>query len=450
MRSIDLEKDSERSIVLRLAFPAMLGQLINVLYSIIDRMYIGNIKDIGKLGLGAIGICAPITTLIISISYLVGTGAAPLMMMNLGAKNQKKANVIFSNAVILLIFFGIIISLIMLIFLEPLLKIFGATDTLMPYSLSYMRIYLIGAAFAIISTGFNQFIVAEGFSNIGMKSMIIGAVVNIILDPIFIFKANLGVAGAAIATIIAIFCSFLYSLFFIIGKKNKVKFLFKGFNLKDCLTILKLGLSPFVIMASDSIVIICLNSSIKHYVTNNVETYLSVVTIATSFFQLMTMPLLGISSGTSGVLSYNYGAMDIERVKKAEGYILKLALIFTSFCFVISFFLAKYFCRIFTNDIDLINISIKAIKIYTFGIIILSFQYVFVDGLTALGCPNWASFLSLTRKTLIITLTWTLPIIMSNMGFFYAELIGDLVSSSITFITFLVVFPKILNRKRCA
>ncbi len=450
MRSIDLENDSEKSIVLRLAIPAMLGQLVNVLYSIIDRMYIGNIKDIGNLGLGAVGVCAPITTLIISISYLIGTGAAPLMMMNLGAKNKMKADKIFSNAIILLILFSLLITLIMFAFLEPLLGIFGATKSLMPYALSYMKIYLIGSTFAIISTGFNQFIIAEGYSSVGMKSMIIGAIVNIILDPLFIFKANLGVTGAAIATIIAIFCSFLYSLFFIISKKNKADFSFKFFNIKDCLTILKLGLSPFIIMASDSVVIICLNASIKHYAINNAETYLSVVTIATSFFQLMTMPLLGISSGTGGVLSFNYGAMNIQRVKKAEGYILKLALIFTTFCFIISFFLARYFCQIFTSDSTLIDLAIKAIRIYTFGIIILSFQYAFVDGLTALGCPNWASFLSLTRKTLIITLTWTLPIIMNNMGFFYAELIGDLVSSSITFVTFIIVFPKILNRKRSA
>lgn len=447
MKKMNLGTDKEMSIVLKLAVPAMLAQLINVLYSIVDRLYISNMPGGGEFALAGLGIVAPICTLITSFSFLIGLGGAPLMSIRLGEKNQKKAEDILSNAFLALLVLGIVIPLLVLAFYEPLLTTFGASENTFGFARDYLLIYLIGAPFSIISLGLNQYIISQGYATKGMATMVIGAVINIILDPIFIFGCNMGVQGAALATVIAQVCSFLFTLFVLLSKQSQVRIRLGGYQMKTIKRIMLLGLSPFVIAATDSVVCIILNTCIKNYGGALADDYITVATITTSFFQVFTMPLLGISSGTGAILSYNYGARDVKRVAKAERCILTLALIFTTSSFILSFFLPGPFISLFTSNEQVTEITQKMIRIFMSGIILLSFQYCFVDGLTALGRAKEAVTLSLIRKILTIGLTFLLPLWIGIEGCFVAELVSDIVSSTITLCTFVIIFKIILARR---
>lgn len=446
MKAIDLGNDSINKTILRLAIPAMLGQLVNVLYGIVDRMYIGNIANIGDIALGGVGVSVPITTLLTSFSYLIGVGGAPLLAMNLGAKKEDEAKKILSNGFLAMLVLSIIIPIITLCCLSPLLEAFGATNENLEYAYEYMFIYLFGAPFAIMALGLNQFIICQGNSMAGMKTMLIGAIVNIILDPIFIFALNLNVAGAAIATVIAQFASFAYTVYILL-RKTQVKINFGNYDLKLIGRIMIMGLSPFIILATDSVVNICLNASLKNYGGLDANMYLTVSTITTSFFQLVTMPLMGISSGTQAFISFNYGANNRDRLMHGERNILIFAIIFCAVCFGISFLIAKPFISIFTGDQRITEVTTSSIRIFMFGIIPLAFQYCFVDCLTALAKPKAAAFCSLFRKALIISTTFILPIFMGAMGCFYAEMISDCISSLVTAIFFVFAFPRIMHRR---
>ena len=445
MKSIDLGNDKINKTICKLAIPAMLGQLVNVLYGIVDRMYIGNIAEIGDIALGGVGVSVPITTLLTSFSYLIGVGGAPLLAMNLGAKREKEANKILANGFLAMLVISIIIPVITLCVLDPLLSAFGATNENLIYAHEYMFIYLLGAPFAIMALGLNQFIICQGNSMSGMKTMLIGAIVNIILDPLFIFTFNLNVAGAAIATVIAQFASFIYTLIVLL-KKTQIRINFGNYDLKLIGRIMIMGLSPFIILATDSIVNICLNASLKLAAGLEANVYLTVSTITTSFFQLITMPLLGISSGTQSFISFNYGANKSDRLMHGERNILFFAIIFCTISFGLSFLIAKPFIRIFTSDEYILNITIESIRIFMYGIIPLAFQYCFVDCLTALAKPKAAAFCSLFRKCLIIATTFLLPLCLGVIGCFYAEMISDIISSVVTTIFFIIVFPKIIHR----
>ena len=443
---INLGSDSINKTIFKLAIPAMLGQLVNVLYGIVDRMYIGNIKEIGDIALAGVGVSVPITTLLTSFSYLIGVGGAPLLAMSLGAKKEQEAKKILANGFLAMLVLSIIVPLITLLALDPLLLAFGATNENLVYAHEYMFIYLLGAPFAIMALGLNQFIICQGNSMSGMKTMLIGAIINIILDPVFIFVFKLNVAGAAIATVIAQVASFLYTLFILL-KKTQVKINFGNYDLKLIGRITVMGLSPFIILATDSVVNICLNSALKNYAGTDANMYLTISTITTSFFQLITMPLMGISSGTQAFISYNYGANNYDRVMRGERNILIFAIIFCAVCFGLSFLITKPFIKIFTSDADITIHTTRSIRIFMYGIIPLAFQYCFVDCLTALAKPKAAAFCSLFRKILIISTTFIIPLMLGVMGCFYAEMISDIISSTVTAIFFIISFPRILHRK---
>ena len=447
MKKMDLGKDNLWKIVIILALPAMLGQLVSVLYGIIDRIYIGNINEIGQVALAGIGVCTPITTLITSFSFLVGVGGAPLLAIKLGEQNKDKAKQIMSNCLIMLIVVSLIVTIITFFSLEPLLKLFGATDTNIVYAKEYLYIYLIGAPFAIISLGLNQFISCQGFSTAAMKTMLIGAILNIILDPLFIFVFKMNVTGAALATIISQICSFLYTIYFLTSKKTIIKLSFGNYDFKLMRTIIMMGLSPFIILATDSLVQISLNVSLSINTGSDADFYLSVATIAICFYQLITMPLLGISGGTQAVLSYNYGARNTDRVKKAEKIILICGFIFTVSCSVLSIFVARPFTYLFTKDPKTIDTTVTCILIFVAGIIPLTIQYCLVDGMTALAQPKAAALASLIRKAIVISLTWILPIYIGYKGVFYAEMISDILGPMEVLVIFSFVFPKLLKNK---
>lgn len=445
MKALNLAQDKEYKIVLRLALPAMLAQLINVLYSIVDRLYISSI-DQGAYALAGIGIVAPICTLITSFSYWIGVGGAPFMSRSLGEKNQNRAEAILANSFLALVVVSLLIPLFVLLLYPILLPSFGASENTYDFARDYLLIYLLGAPFSILSLGLNQFIISLGYSTKGMMTMLIGAVINIILDPIFIFSCHMGVMGAALATTLSQICSFLFTIFVLFSKNSQVRISFKGYSFKILRSILLLGLSPFVIAATDSIVCIVLNTSIKLYALEAVDEYIMVATITNSFFQLITMPLLGISGGTGAILSFNYGARNMRRVKNGERLILGLALIFTSLSFLLSFFIVNPFLSLFTQDATIASLTKETIRIFMYGIIVLSFQYCFVDGLTALGKAKEAVILSLIRKSLIIGLTLILPLWLQVNGCFYAELVSDVVSSIITLLAFTILFRRMLQK----
>ena len=446
--SADLGRDSVSSLVLRLAIPAMIAQFVNVLYSIIDRMYIGHIPSIGALALAGVGVCGPIVTLLTSFGTLVGLGGSILMGIRMGEKNYKKAKQILSNSFLLLCGFSLILTIAFLLLKDQLLMWFGASELTFPYANMYMTIYTAGTFFALMAAGLNYFINCQGFPMIGMATVLIGAVSNIILDPVFIFVFHMDVAGAAIATVISQFASCVFALCFLLGKKIHVKISFGNYSSKVMGRILYLGFSPFLILATDSIILIAMNTVLQKYGgPSEGDMLITCATIAQSYLLMITSPMIGISGGTQAILSYNYGAKQTKRVKQAEKHILILMLCFTTFMFLISQFAPQYFVRLFTSESAYMECSIWAIRIYTMMIIPLSFQYVFVDGLTAMERTKTALALSVFRKGLFVICTFVLPALFTAKAAFYAEPIADIASSVLSTTVFLLIINKHLTKR---
>lgn len=447
----DLGRDSIPKLVLRLAIPAMIAQFVTVLYSIVDRMYIGNIKEIGDLALAGVGVCGPIITLLSSFGTLIGLGGSIFMAMKLGEGKQDKAKQILSNSLLLLVIFSAALTILFLIFKEKLLLWFGASTTTMPYANTYLTIYTAGTFFALMSIGLNYFITCQGYATIGMASTLIGAVFNIILDPIFIFVLKMNVAGAAIATVISQFCSFLFVVLFLCSKYVTIRLSMGSYDFSIMKRILALGFSPFLIMATDSIILIVLNSVLqRHGGATEGDTLVTCATIVQSYTLLITGPMLGISGGTQALISFNYGAKNSKRIKEAEKYILLLCLAFTTIMFLISRFLPGYFVHLFTKDAALMDLAVWGIKTFTMAVIPLSCQYVFVDGLTALGCCKVSLSLSLFRKGSFVIFTLLLPVLFTAKHTFYAEPLADIIASAVSTIVFLLVINKYLAKRESA
>lgn len=387
----NLDTDKIRGLVWRLAFPSMLAQFVNVLYSIVDRMYIGNIPEIGAAALAGVGICGPVVTLLSSFASWIGVGGAPLMSIRLGQKNEKAAQKMVANCFALLLGIALTAMTVTFIFKNQLLRWFGASPAIFPYANEYMSWYLAGTVFAILSAGMNQFIICQGFAKVGMKSVIIGAVSNIVLDPVFIFWMNMGVKGAAMATVLSQMASCIYVLAFLFSDKPLVRITFGGYRKRYMKQVLVVGLSPFLIIASDSVLIIVMNMVINAYGKGgNGDMLLTCNTIVQSFMLMITMPLGGITGGTQTVLGYNYGAKRPDRIRKAEKHILALALAFTAIMFIIAQTGPGYFVKIFTRDPAYMELTEKAIRIYTMCIIPLAVEYVIVDGFTGMGIARVA------------------------------------------------------------
>ncbi len=442
----DLGQDPIPRLVLHLAVPAMVAQFVNVLYSIIDRMYIGNIPDIGDLALAGVGVCGPIVTLLSSFGTLVGLGGSILTAMKLGEKKPKQAKQIIANCFLMLLVFSLTLTLFFFLFRETLLYWFGASPVTMPYANTYLTIYTAGSFFALTAVGMNYFITCQGFAAVGMVTTLLGAVVNILLDPVFIFVLKLNVAGAAIATVLAQFSSFLFVLLFLRSKKVPIPVTLGGYSLPLMKRVLALGFSPFLIMASDNIILIILNSVLQHHGGAQGDSLITCATIVQSYAALITGPMLGISGGTQALISFNYGARNKSRIKEAEKYILLLCLAFTTVMFLISRFLPQYFVTLFTKDPDLLTLSVWGIQTFTMAVIPLSFQYVLVDGLTALGCCKASLSLSLFRKSSFVAFTLLLPVFFTAKHTFYAEPLADFISSAITTVTYLLLMKRFFRQ----
>ncbi len=444
----DLGRDRIRTLVLHLAIPSMLAQFVSVLYSIVDRMYIGNIAEVGELALAGVGICGPVVTLISSFSALAGFGGAPLLSIRMGEKNHRAARDVVANSFMMLTVLGIVLTAVSFILKGHLLRWFGASEAIFPYADRYISIYLSGTIFALFSSGMNQFIICQGFAKVGMKSVMLGAVLNLILDPVFIFTFRMGVAGAALATVFSQAASAAFVLAVLFGNRVPVKITFKGYSWGVCRQILRLGFSPFVIIAFDNILIITMNMVLQSYGgPERGDMMVTCGTIMQSFMLMVTMPLGGITAGTQSILGYNYGAKRVRRVRQAEKEILKLTIVFTAVMMVLAQVCGRYFALIFTRNPEYVAMSVKAIRISTLMIIPLAFQYTFVDGFTGMGIAGVAISLSFFRKALFFAVVLVLPALFGAEAVFWTEPVIDLTAASVSTVFYMACSGRILKKR---
>lgn len=449
IRRNDLGKDPIGKLVLRLAIPSMLAQFVSVLYSIVDRMYIGNIPETGDIALAGVGVCGPIVTLINSFALLIGIGGAPLAAIRMGEKNLEGARQILSNCFLMLLGIAVFLTAFFLCMKNSLLMAFGASEATFSYADEYITICVSGTIFAIMATGLNQFIICQGFSGMAMISVMIGAAMNIALDPVFIFVFQMGVRGAALATVLSQMASFSFVLLFLRSSKAILRLKLGGYSLRIMRRVLTFGFSPFIICATDSVLIIAMNSVLQHYGgPENGDAFITCATVVQSYMQLITMPMAGITGGTQPILSFNYGSGDTDRIRVAFRRIILLCVGFTTLMFCISQTCSALFVALFTKDAGLTNLSIWGIRIFTLGIIPLAFQYEIVDGFTALGIARISVTLSLTRKILYLILTLVLPIFFGASGAFYAEPAVDILCGILSTITFLLNFNTLMRRRQ--
>lgn len=442
----DFGKESIPILVLKVSIPFMFAQLVNVLYSLVDRIFIGNIKETGAVALAGAGICAPIITLLSSFATLIGIGGSVLFSIRLGAKDKNGAKSVLSVSFSLLLIFSGILTFLFLLIKDKLLLWFGASAATFPYADTYLTIYTLGTFFALLSLGMNYFITAQGFPLLGMASTITGAVVNTILDPVFIFYFDMGIAGAALATVAAQLCSCLFVLFTLKSKKMPIPLGLSRPKPQLSFHILQMGFSPFLILATDSIIIIVLNTVLQRCGGDGYgDTLITCATIVQSYMLLITSPMLGLTGGSQPLISYNLGAGYSKRIRKAIFCVLLLCVGFTCFMFLISRILPTYFVRIFTTDAECIELSVWGIQVFTLMIIPLSFQYVFVDALTALSLTKLSLSLSLFRKTNYFLATCLFPLLGAAKAAFYAEPWADGIAAILSCLAFYQVYKKYLK-----
>ncbi|OUN84006.1 MATE family efflux transporter [Flavonifractor sp. An52] len=447
-RTNDLGHDPVFRLVCKLAIPTMLAQLVSVLYSIVDRIYIGNIPQIGDLALAGVGVCGPIVTLLSSFASLVGLGGSPILAMRMGEGNRKEASRVLSNSFFMLLVLSVGLTGLFLAMKGLLLQWFGASQATFGYADTYLTIYTAGTFFALMATGMNSFLIAQGFSGLGMATVMLGAVLNIVLDPIFIFVLKLDVAGAALATVISQMASCAFVLCSLLRKKMPVPLRWGGFDRKIMMRIVTFGLSPFLIIATDSVLLIVLNTVLQHYGGPELGDKLVVcATIVQSYLLLITMPMGGLTLGTQPVISFNYGAGNAARIKRAMKSIVGLCLTFCALMTVVTYTLSPVFVRLFTQNPELIDRSVGYIKVFTAMILPLAIQYPLVDETTALGHVRLALFCSLFRKTVFLACLLLLPALVSAEATFLSEPIADAVAATVTTILFLHFFPRILAER---
>lgn len=444
----DFGNDPVPSLVLKISIPFMFAQFVNVLYSIVDRIYIGNIPEIGDVSLAGAGICAPIITLLSSFATLIGIGGSVLFSMRLGAGDKERAKKLLGTSFSMLVLFSAVLTLLFLMIKGPLLHWFGASETTFPYADTYMTIYTLGTFFALLSMGMNYFITAQGYPGLGMATTLIGAVVNIILDPVFIFLFHMDIAGAALATVLAQLSSCIFVLFTLKRKKMPVELRFIKPEKSLAWRILKMGFSPFLILATDSVVIIALNAVLQHFGGPEYgDTLITCATIVQSYMLLITSPMLGITGGSQPLISFNLGAGKVERIRKIVFCVLMLCIGFTTFMFGVSRIVPQYFVRIFTDNPEYMQLSVWGIKVFTLAIVPLSFQYVFVDALTAMSMTRLSLSLSLFRKTTYFLATCIIPVFFAAKMAFYAEPIADGLAFITSSTAFFIIYKKYLKGK---
>lgn len=428
--------------ITNLAGPMIVAQLINVLYNVIDRVYIGRIPEISTLAMGGLGLCLPLISIIIAFANLFGMGGSPLCSIARGQGKNDEAEEIMGNSFSLLVIFGILLTVIVFVLKEDLLWLFGASKDTIVYANDYMTIYLFGTIFVLISLGMNSFINSQGFAKIGMCTVLIGAILNIVLDPIFIFTFELGVKGAAIATVISQFISALWTIYFLTGNKTILKLKKKNMRLKiiHVKRIVSLGMAGFMMAITNSTVTIVCNATLQKY---GGDLYIAIMTIINSIREVASLPGQGISNACQPVLGYNYGAGKSDRVIQGIKFVTFSALLMMLILWFAITFFPELFIKIFSHNPEIVKDGVNALRLYFFGFFMMAFQMVGQAVAVGLGKSRQAIFFSVFRKVIIVVpLTLILPIYIGINGVFIAEAISNFIGGGACYITMWLTIVK--------
>lgn len=448
-RENDLGRDPIGPLLVRLAVPAVTAQLVNALYNIVDRMYIGHIEGVGDLALTGLGICFPVIMFVSAISTLVGMGGGSRAVVRMGEGKMEEANAILGSCTALLVLLSILVTAGFQVVREPMLLLFGATENTLSYASDYLTIYLWGTIFVEISLGLNFFIISQGFSTVSMATVLIGAVTNIVLDPIFIFGFGMGVQGAALATITAQAVSAVWVLRFLSGKRTRLRFQRRYFRLdgRVLAPVLAVGVSPFIMQSTESLVNISFNSSLKAF---GGDPAVGAMTICSSIMQIFSMLFQGLSQGAQPIVGFNYGAGQIDRVKKTFRLLFFSSLAFSTAAWGAIELFPQVFVSIFNDEPELVSIAVWTLRVYAAGMFMLGIQFSCQQTFVALGEAKVSLFLALLRKIiLLIPLIFILPNFFTDkvLGVFVAEPAADVLAATTTGLIFLWRFPRILRRR---
>lgn len=444
-----LGKEPLGKLLLRLAIPTVAAQLINMLYNIVDRIYIGHIPEVGALALTGVGVCMPLILIVSAFAALVGNGGAPRASISMGRGDKESAEKILGTCFAMQIVISVILTAVLLIWNKDFLLAFGASENTVEYGTSYMNIYSIGTVFVQLTLGMNAFITAQGFAKTGMLSVLIGAVANIILDPIFIFGFHMGVRGAAMATILSQALSCIWVLAFLFGKKTILRIRWKNVNLKPDMVLptLALGSSVFVMQSSESIISICFNSSLLKY---GGDVAVGAMTILTSVMQFAMLPLQGLGQGAQPIISYNYGARNKERVRRAFYLLLKASMAYAAVLWGAVMLFPKLFAGMFTSDTVLLEFTGTALRVYLAAMFIFGIQLACQMTFMSLGNAKASILVAVMRKfVLLIPLIYIVPAILRDnqtMAVYLAEPIADILAVCFTIVLFRREFKKALSK----
>ena len=435
-------------LLLKLALPTVAAQLINMLYNIVDRIYIGHIPEIGATALTGVGVCMPLIMIVSAFAALVGYGGAPRASIFMGKQDKESAEKTLGNCFVLQILISVVLTVVLLIWNRDFLMAFGASENTIEYGVNYMNIYALGTIFVEITLGMNAFITAQGFAKTGMLSVLIGAVANIILDPVFIFGFHMDVRGAALATIISQALSCIWVVSFLCGKKTFLKIRRKNLRLvpKIILPCLALGVATFIMQASESVISVCFNSSLQKY---GGDIAVGAMTILTSVMQFAMLPLQGLGQGAQPIISYSYGAGDQDRVRAAFKLLLKVSLGYSVFLWLLVMALPGGFAAMFTSDARLMEYTRTALRIYMGSMFLFGIQMACQMTFNALGKAKESIVVAVMRKfVLLIPLIYIMPQILRSdqtMAVYMAEPIADLLAVTFTAVLFGIQFKKILG-----
>lgn len=437
-------------LLLKLSIPTVIAQLINMLYNVVDRIYIGHIPGEGSLALTGVGVCMPIIMIVTAFAALISSGGAPRASICMGKQDNKSAEQLLGNCFSLQIVVSIVLTVVLLIWNKDLLMAFGASKNTLGYATDYMHIYALGTLFVQLTLGMNAFITAQGFTTTSMVSVLIGAICNITLDPVFIFVFNMGVKGAALATVLSQAISTIWVVVFLSGKKTQLHLLKKYMDLKPkiFLPCVALGLATFIMQASESVVTVCFNSSLLHY---GGDIAVGAMTILTSVMQFAMLPLQGIAQGSQPIASYNYGAKNADRVKKTFRLLVITCLTYSTLLWAAVQIIPKVFVSIFTSDAKLVAFTAPMLKIYLGGLFLFGIQIACQITFTSLGKAVNSIIVAVVRKfVLLLPLIYIMPHVVSNptIGVYMAEPIADIIAVLFTSVLFTFQFKKALAQIR--
>ncbi len=450
-RTNDLGQDRVGSLLLRLALPAIAAQLINALYNIVDRMYIGRIPGVGDVALTGLGVCFPVLMFISALSSLVGMGGGSRAAIRMGEGRADLANEILGNCTALLVLISVAVTVVFQLFKEPMLLLFGASENTIGYATGYLGIYLWGTIFVQTSLGLNNFITTQGFSTFSMTTVVLGAATNIVLDPIFIFGLDMGVQGAALATVLSQGVSAVWVLSFLLGRRTKLRLQARYLRIRPSVLapVVAIGVSPFIMQSTESLVNIALNSSLKYY---GGDLYVGAMTICSSVMQVFFMPFQGLAQGAQPIIGFNYGAGNLDRVRQTFRLLFRSAVSLSVLVWAVVELFPGVFVALFNDKPELVETTVRALRVYMACSCMLGIQTSCQQTFVALGQARTSLLLALLRKVfLLIPLIYLLPLLLSGnqvFAVYLAEPLADFLAATTTGLVFLWQFPRILERRR--